>query len=54
MESDLSVENILLISVKPEFAKKIINGEKTIELRKSTPKRVNKDNYILIYVTSPI
>ena len=54
MKSDISVENILLISVKPEFAEKIMVGEKTIELRKSTPKRVDKENYILIYVTSPI
>ncbi|MDN3594210.1 hypothetical protein [Zunongwangia endophytica] len=54
MKSDISVESILLISVKPEFAEKILIGKKTIELRKSTPKKVNKENYILIYVTSPI
>lgn len=47
-------KNILLISVKPEFATKIIGGEKTIELRKSAPKKINKEDYILIYVTSPI
>lgn len=54
MYSNISSENILLISVKPEFAEKIMNGEKTIELRKSAPKKVSKENYILIYVTSPV
>lgn len=54
MDNDISPKNILLISVKPEFAEKIMNGEKTIELRKSAPKKVSKDSYILIYVTSPI
>jgi predicted transcriptional regulator len=54
MKIEVLKENILLISVKPEFAEKIINGEKTIELRKSAPKKVRKENYILIYVTSPI
>lgn len=54
MEKDISQNNILLISVKPEFAEKIISGAKTIELRKSAPKKVNKENYILIYVTSPV
>lgn len=54
MGKDIIQNNILLISVKPEFAEKIINGEKTIELRKSAPKKVSKENYILIYVTSPV
>jgi len=54
MEKDILHDNILLISVKPEFAEKIISGEKTIELRKSAPKKVSKENYILIYVTSPV
>ncbi|MCH4824435.1 ASCH domain-containing protein [Gramella lutea] len=52
--NNISAEKILLISVKPEFAEKIMNGEKTIELRKSAPKKVSKDSYILIYVTSPV
>ena len=46
--------NLLIISVKPEYAKKILKGEKTIELRKCAPKRVGKDGYILIYVTAPV
>lgn len=47
-------ENLLIISVKPEYAKKILLGEKTIELRKSAPKQVGKDGYMLIYVTAPV
>lgn len=47
-------KNILLISVKPEYAIKIIKGEKTIELRKCAPKKVGKNDYILIYVTAPV
>ena len=54
MNKEISPENILLISVKPEFAEKIMRGEKTIELRKSAPKKVDIEDYILIYVTSPV
>lgn len=46
--------NLLIISVKPEYARKILKGKKTIELRKCAPKRVGKDDYILIYVTAPV
>jgi predicted transcriptional regulator len=46
--------NLLIISVKPEYARKILKGEKTIELRKCAPKRVGKNGYILIYVTAPV
>lgn len=47
-------KDILLISVKPKYAIKILKGEKTIELRKCAPKKVGKDGYILLYVTAPI
>lgn len=46
--------DLLIISVKPEYAIKILKREKTIELRKCAPKRVGKDGYILIYVTAPV
>lgn len=46
--------NLLLISIKPQYAKKIFRGEKTIELRKSAPLRAGKNSYMLIYVTSPV
>lgn len=43
----------LFISVKPEFANKIVYEEKTIELRKVTP-HVNLGDLIIIYASSPI
>lgn len=46
--------DILLISVKPQYATKIFSGEKTIELRKSAPKKAGKNSYIIIYVTAPV
>jgi len=42
----------LFISVKPEFADKIILKEKTIELRKFRP-NVNIGDYVIIYASSP-
>ena len=47
-------KDLLIISVKPKYAEKILRGEKTIELRKCAPKKVGKDDYILIYVTAPV
>jgi predicted transcriptional regulator len=43
----------LFISVKPEFAKKIIAREKKIELRKVKP-RVKIGDYVIIYASSPV
>ncbi len=54
MKSDSLSDILLLISVKPKFAKKIFKGEKTVELRKSAPKRAKKGTHLLIYVTSPV
>ena len=39
--------DLLIISVKPEYAEKILNGEKTIELRKCAPKKVGKDGFFI-------
>ena len=43
----------LFISVKPEFAEKIISEEKTIELRTLKP-NISTDDYIIIYASSPL
>ena len=43
----------LFISVKPEFANKIISNKKTIELRKLKP-NVMIGDYIIIYASSPM
>lgn len=46
------MNDVLVISVKPEFAIKIIDGTKKIELRKSAPK-ANKGDLVFIYSTTP-
>ncbi len=46
-------QNILFLSVHPEFADKIFNGSKKVELRRIRPRLVRND-IVLIYVTSPI
>jgi predicted transcriptional regulator len=46
------MSKILLISVRPEFAEKILNGTKTIELRKSSP-NVSVGDLVIIYSTLP-
>lgn len=43
---------VLLISVKPEFASKILCGEKQIELRKSSPD-ISPGDTVIIYSTQP-
>lgn len=48
-----NIKKYLFISVKPEFANKIITREKCIELRKIKP-RVRPGDYIIIYASSPI
>lgn len=47
------MSKFLFISVKPNYAFKIINGQKTIELRKNRPNVINGD-YVIIYATVPI
>ena len=44
--------NILLISIKPQYAKQIFKGEKTVELRRVRTK-LNPGDFVLVYVTSP-
>ncbi|RAW01085.1 ASCH domain-containing protein [Pseudochryseolinea flava] len=46
------MSKVLLISVRPEFAEKILNGTKTIELRKSSP-NVSIGDLVIIYSTLP-
>ena len=36
----------VLISIRPEWVEKIVNGEKTIEVRKSAPKELPFKAYI--------
>ena len=43
----------LLMSIKPKYAKKIYSGEKTVELRKTKPKKIHHGSSVFIYETSP-
>lgn len=43
---------VLLISIKPCYIEKILDGNKTIELRKTKPK-LKPDDFILVYASSP-
>ena len=42
----------LFIAVKPEYANKLISGEKDIELRKTKP-HVQNGDYVIIYASAP-
>lgn len=44
--------NILLLSIKPEYAEKILAGKKTVELRRVRT-RLETGDLVLVYVTSP-
>ena len=46
--------NIILISIKSKYASKILNGTKSVELRKSRPKLVGEGDLALIYVPFPV
>jgi len=46
-------EIALVISIQPKFANKIFSGEKTVELRKTKPKKIHKGSLALVYVSSP-
>lgn len=48
-----SLKKIVLLSVKPIFAKKIKSREKTLELRRTAPK-ITAGDIIVIYETNPI
>lgn len=43
----------VFLSIKEEYAFRILDGSKTIELRKSRPK-VSQGDYAIIYCTSPM
>ena len=48
----MSRRKTLLISVRPEHAERILNGEKTVELRRLRPQLADNDS-VVIYATSP-
>ena len=53
MQKDTETQTqVLLISIKPCYIEKILDGNKTIELRKTKPK-LKTDDFILVYASSP-
>jgi predicted transcriptional regulator len=45
-------KSAVVISIKPQFAERIFDGNKTVELRRKCPKIVPGD-YLFVYVSSP-
>ncbi len=46
-------DTALLLSIRPEYATKIFNGTKTVELRRTRP-RLQKGDRVFVYVSSPV
>ena len=44
--------NILLLSIKPEYANKIFEGSKTVELRRVRP-RLRENDIVIVYSSCP-
>jgi len=44
---------VLLLSIRPKYARKIFQGTKQVELRRVRP-NIQCGDYILVYVTSPV
>lgn len=46
-------DKVLLLSIKPEYASKIFEGSKTVELRRVRPNVASGDR-VMIYISSPV
>jgi predicted transcriptional regulator len=46
--------NAIFLSIRPQYANRIIEGTKTVELRRVRPRYITKGALALIYVPSPI
>lgn len=47
-------KHTMLLSVKPQYANLLVDGIKTIELRRKFPEDLSPDSRCLIYASSPI
>jgi predicted transcriptional regulator len=45
--------NTLLLSIQPQYAKKLFQGTKTVELRKVKP-NIAKGDTVFVYISSPV
>ena len=50
----MMVNNAILMSIRPQYAEKIFNGTKTVELRRIKPKFLQENDLIFVYVSSPV
>ncbi len=48
------LNNAILLSIRPQYANKIFEGRKRVELRRICPKYIKKGDLVLIYVSSPV
>ncbi len=48
------MNNALILSIHPEYARMIFEGTKKVELRKIYPRQVESGDYVFVYVTSPV
>lgn len=46
--------NAIVLSIRPQYAEKIFEGSKKVELRRVRPKQFLKGDLALLYVSSPI
>ena len=46
--------NVIFLSIRPRYAEKIIDGTKTVELRRVRPKYISTGALVLMYVSSPV
>lgn len=47
-------KNAILMSIRPQYAEKIFNRTKTVELRRIKPKFIQEGDLIFVYVSAPI
>jgi predicted transcriptional regulator len=45
--------NILVLSIRAEYAKKIFDGRKKVELRRIRPRHLQEGDLVIVYVPSP-
>lgn len=53
MGKKIEKHKYLFIAVKPEYANKLVSGQKDIELRKFMP-RIQSGDYVIIYASAPL
>lgn len=51
--NERAFERILLLSIQPDLASRILNGSKTVELRRVRP-RITAGSIVLVYASTPV